>query len=308
MDESSNIFNDIEKYKCAPNKIYSDGSCFPYESLLIIAKEYNSIFKNTPINLNLSKKDLVIALINSIKECGNNQMCWLNIKWIKQLKNNDINNNTFRPKGPQGQFTWLNTTDIDSVIEQYTNHYNDFYFFGAVPVDFSELRGLPIYNIDFDKLIQNNIFKIGLVINFDNHRQTGSHWVAVFADLKLCKIYYFDSYGKPPRDKRITNFIKKITLWCHQIHTKKEKYIEELDTDTPFMKHNYKNKYERKFDIRYNSTKHQNEGSECGVYSINFILRLLKGETFEQICNNITSDREVNKCRNKYFRNTPLNW
>ena len=40
--------------------------------------------------------------------------------------------------------------------------------------------------------------------------------------------------------------------------------------------------------IKFNQTRHQFKNSECGVYSINFILRLLKGETFEFICDNIT--------------------
>jgi Ulp1 family protease len=56
-----------------------------------------------------------------------------------------------------------------------------------------------------------------------------------------------------------------------------------------------------KSDIQHNKIRHQQKGSECGVYSINFILRLLKGETFDEITNNITLDEEVNKCRKVYF-------
>ena len=37
-------------------------------------------------------------------------------------------------------------------------------------------------------------------------------------------------------------------------------------------------------------------------YSMNFILRLLKGESFEQITNNITTDSEINRCRSVYFQ------
>ena len=57
------------------------------------------------------------------------------------------------------------------------------------------------------------------------------------------------------------------------------------------------------FDINYNNIRHQFGGSECGVYSINFILRLLKGEEFNGIIKNITLDDEVNKCRKVYFQN-----
>ena len=45
-----------------------------------------------------------------------------------------------------------------------------------------------------------------------------------------------------------------------------------------------------KFDIRYNNVQHQFKNSECGVYSINFVIRLAQGETFNDIVNNITKD------------------
>ena len=55
-------------------------------------------------------------------------------------------------------------------------------------------------------------------------------------------------------------------------------------------------------DINYNKVRHQYKYSECGVYSINFILRLLKGESFDNICSNITTDAQINECRKTYFR------
>ena len=57
------------------------------------------------------------------------------------------------------------------------------------------------------------------------------------------------------------------------------------------------------FDIRYNNIQHQFENSECGVYSINFIVRLLQGEKFNDIINNVTTDGKMNQFRKEYFRN-----
>lgn len=57
------------------------------------------------------------------------------------------------------------------------------------------------------------------------------------------------------------------------------------------------------FDIRYNNIQHQIENTECGVYSINFIVRLVGGETFDEITKNITRDDFMNGCRKTYFRN-----
>jgi hypothetical protein len=62
----------------------------------------------------------------------------------------------------------------------------------------------------------------------------------------------------------------------------------------------------KKFDIRYNTIQHQLNNSECGVYSMNFVIRLALGETFDEITTNITKDPEMNNCRSIYFRNINL--
>jgi len=305
---SKDIFlPDNEQLKCAPSKIYSEGSCFTIGSLKKIAQAYNSYIgaeSNKLIDTNLDKSDLVRALTNRITNCGTDQLCWLDVDWIKKIKDSDIHRNTFRPKGPQGRFKWLSTTNINDIMKQYENKYSDFKFLGAVPYDFEDLSQLNIGNLDFDELTTRTK-KIGLVINLDEHWKKGSHWVGLFADLERGKIYYFDSYGIKPK-KRISQFVKKIALWCYNRHhlnlQKGGNESEEIhDTESEFMRSN-KNKYEKIMDIQYNQTRHQFKNSECGVYSVNFILRLLKGETFNQICHNVTTDDQINECRKVYFR------
>ena len=61
-------------------------------------------------------------------------------------------------------------------------------------------------------------------------------------------------------------------------------------------------KNQNDFDIRINKIQHQEGDSECGVYSMNFIIRLLRGETFDEITNNITKDKNMMECRKSYFR------
>jgi len=56
------------------------------------------------------------------------------------------------------------------------------------------------------------------------------------------------------------------------------------------------------FDVKYNNIQHQQKDSECGVYSMNFIIRAAKGEPFDSITKNITLDDEINECRKVYFR------
>ena len=44
------------------------------------------------------------------------------------------------------------------------------------------------------------------VINYDEHDESGSHWIAVFKD-KKGNTEFFDSAGHPPIDERLSNFI-----------------------------------------------------------------------------------------------------
>jgi len=309
MSSNDNFNPDKKEYtKCAPSKTYTDGSCFTVKSLKKIVESHNRFVgddSNKLIKISDSKEELVKQLTDKITECGEDQLCWLNIDWIKQIKDYDIHNNTFRPKGPQGRFKWLSTTNINDIVGQYEQKYPEFKFLGAVPIDFEDLEFLGIGDLNFDELYKSGKKKIGIVINLDEHWKKGSHWVGMFADLENNKIFYFDSYGIKPRIK-ITEFVKKIALWCYKrnilnIQYGSSKDKELSDTESNFMRLK-QNKYEEKMNISYNKNRHQFKNSECGVYSVNFILRLLKGETFDYICNNITSDDKVNECRKTYFR------
>jgi hypothetical protein len=240
------------------------------------------------------------------KSCSN-QTCWLRTDVVKKIKNDDIHDNTFRPTGPSIGYDWLSTTNINDVVNQYEELHKDFVFLGALPNDFQELPILGLNDIDFDDFIKDGKTKIGLVINLDTHDKTGSHWVALYTDLMEKQLYYFDSLGNKP-GFRIRKFNNKILDYMY-----KKKYNKNLEIGKIIKgirhKKNKSSKYTtllndklNDFDIRYNSIQHQKENSECGVYSINFIIRSVKGETFDEITQNITTDNEINECRKKYFR------
>lgn len=290
------IINDKEIKKCAPSKKYEEGSCFTFEALIKIAKEYNKYNKDKIILDDIkSKKELLTILKNKISNCGDNQLCWFKEKLFYNIDDDDILYNTFRPNGPIEKTKWLNTTNINKILYQYEYKYKDFIFLGAVPIDFEKINIHDIANINFDELIKNNKSKIGLVINLDEHWQSGSHWVAVYADIKNNQIYFFDSYATKPK-KRIAKFMLKIALWCY--------YRNILnDTNNNYNIKNFFNyvKINDTIDIRYNNIRHQYKNSECGVYSVNFILRLLKGDSFDTIIKEKTNDDNINTCRNVYF-------
>lgn len=286
--DSKDIIKDKKDENCAPNINFEDGSCIPLNLLLEMAYAYNKSFKNDKIKLhkNISsmetlnpkkyKRYLLKEFSNKLKQCDN-QRCWIKQGFLKNANKKAfeiLKTGIYRPKGPKGQFTWLNTININEVMEQYQKKYSDFKFLGAVPVDFDDLLPLGIADLDYEKLKKEGKTKLGIIFNLDEHYKPGSHWVASYVDLSDNKVYYFDSYGLPP-EQRIRKFLRRCNKACGGNEDDK--------------------------DIKHNKIRHQQEGSECGVYSINFILRLLKGSSFEDITNNITSDKNVNKCRKVYF-------
>ena len=235
--------------KCAPSKKFTDGSCFTFDNLKTIADEYNKKHSDK-INLNNMKKkrELLKELTPRFqKKFGcDEQTCWLKSKVIKEMNNPDIKHNTFRPLGPQKQYEWLSTRDIESVMEQYQYKHKDFKFLGAMPSDFDEL---PIYgttDLQFNELEQYTP-KIGGVINLDTHDQSGSHWVGFFANLKTNTIYYFDSVGKKPQ-RRLNMFIRRLLT-----------YMYNKKHNTRFNVEQFMKKYHTsdEFDVRYNKIQHQ---------------------------------------------------
>jgi len=305
----NNIINNTTKEKinsntkCAPSKKYTDGSCFTKDSLQKIADSFNKRNNNNKIPTSLPKDKLVKELETKLSDKCSDQTCWLRLDIIKALEDEDIETNTFRPKGPSKKYEWLNTTHINEVIEQYQKVHNDFLFLGAVPYDFDELSILGIYDLKFDELEKQGKTKLGIVINLDEHNQDGSHWVALFTDLNKNQIYFFDSVGRKPR-KKIRKFINRLVKYLYTKKYKQKLPINDLINKNTKITNKYlKNLLEGDFDIRFNHIQHQFENSECGVYSINFIIRLVSGETFDSIINNIIKDEEMNSYRKIYFRN-----
>jgi hypothetical protein len=52
----------------------------------------------------------------------------------------------------------------------------------------------------------------------------------------------------------------------------------------------------------YNKKRHQYGGSECGMYSMNFLIESLKGKTLMDIEKKSITDRDVNLLRNYLYR------
>jgi hypothetical protein len=275
--------------KCAPGKDFKEGSCFTIEQLKKMSLKINSLEKKEIIKISDTKKPMLkqLNIYFSNKYKCPDQKCWIATDIINDLNDIEIKQLTFRPNGPSKGYEWLSTSDINKVLKQYETIYPEFISYGAVPSDFEHIgmgRGeikdennrIPLMRerYRFENLNKIKKSKFGLVVNLDTSGKPGSHWVALFVDLSKGDIFFSDSVGYPP-NKYIKAYMNRIAEFL------KKRGLEP--------------------NIKINKTKHQNKDSECGVYSINFILRLLKGESFEEISGNKLDDDLVNLCRDIYF-------
>lgn len=246
-------------------------SCFSYQSLAAIARHYNSANPNDKIRMSRKRDELWRAIREKTTECDD-ERCWLRADWVPGSTRKKLVED-FKPPLPLGKYTWLNTDDIDRVLHQYESVFPEFAYMGAHPIDFQKLykRFNPL---DVRKLRKAGKSKVGMVLNLDESHEPGSHWVALFLDLKRRSFEYYDSYGeRAPREVKA--------------------FYEQLA------------KLDGSKDIRWsykeNTKEHQQANSECGVYSIHFIVRRLSGTSFRQAVNDIIRDEQMNRMRLEYF-------
>lgn len=266
--------------KCAPGKKFKDGVCFSLNNLCAMARAYNKSKDTNKITLKQMnnkheyKKYLLHELNDRLKDICDDYLCWLKQDFINEMENEekfDLLHRTHRPTGPQGRFTWLDTVNLDQVMKQYELLYPDYKYLGTVPQDFDDLdEKHKLSSVDYNKLMERGKTKYGVIFNLDFHHQAGSHWVALYADMTKGNVVFFDSYGEEPT-ARITKLMDTLKNVCNG-----------------------------KSD--YNKFRHQYKNSECGVYSINFIARMLAGQSLEKISQTRISDDDVNACRQVYFR------
>ena len=191
----------------------------------------------------------------------------------------------FRPQMPEGWKSdpdmWLNSDDIARVMRQYEQAFPEFRFLGVVPIDFT---APDPYVEGAEKKCMNEQFChvnlaeekakgrriLGAVFNLDPHYKGGSHWVALAIDLKQECVNYFDSYGMPP-PKQVAHFMR---------------YLTTQDSN---------------LKLKSNGRRFQYSDTECGMYSLYFLIRMIAGENFRKFCRNPIADKYMLKFRKVLF-------
>lgn len=162
---------------------------------------------------------------------------------------------------------WLNSDDIINVMKQYEVSNPEFKFLGPYPIDFASedttnkghcMIG-EMCSLDLDGIDLKGKTKIGIIYNLDPHDKAGSHWVANYINIPKKQCYYFDSYGlKPPKE----------------IYT----FMQWLGLQEPCI------------NLGWNGRRFQYLNSECGMYCMYFIDRMIAGESFLRFCRRAPPD------------------
>jgi hypothetical protein len=275
-------------------------SCMTGSVLLRIRDEYNRDQTDPMRRIKTANyKKLWLELYHRLSECGD-ESCWLKRIDDTQLRK-QIEDEIFAPKHPEewqkNPNEWLSNFDIMKVLRQYERKYPNFKLLGPTTIDFdSRPRAMggncvsnEICHVSLKDLRRKRKTKIAIVFNLDEHTGRGTHWMSAFIDLDDQFIYYFDSAANPVPD---------------QIHKLVDRLIQQGESLKP-----------RPLHLKYYTNvpkTHQNSSSECGMYSLFFIITMLTGETefdksltlqekLDLFTNVKIPDKYVEKYRERYF-------
>jgi len=259
----------LKKMNCSPavkGKTMNKITCFTKEVLYQIRDSFNKHHPNKKI-ISKDPKKVWIELKSSIQNCDKED-CWL-----KEIENYNlrkkIDDFVFAPDQPPEWKTnkneWLSNYDILNVLQQYEKTYSDFHFIGPTPIDFD--TRIPEENtcvweelckFSLKQQIDKGFYKIGIIFNLDKHDESGSHWVSLFIDVNDCILFYFDSAGESCPEE-IKRFVERVIKQGNQMKIPFEFYENH-------------------------PTVHQMGNTECGMYSLFFIITMLTSECNEKLC------------------------
>jgi hypothetical protein len=215
------------------------------------------------------------------------ERCWIEKSSMSPDEKTKLMKSYFRPSMPdswnEDPDEWLDSLNLIDVMKQYEEVYPTFKFFGANPIDFSAPNPYKKDALEKKECLEDSICKLrlntltkegkthlGFIYNLDPSNKGGSHWIASFTDIPGHKSYYFDSYGfKPP--PQIARFLRSLTL------------------QDPTMK------------LQYNARRFQYGDTECGVYCLYFLIRMLEGDNFRKFCKRAPRDSDMMELRRWLF-------
>jgi hypothetical protein len=271
---------------CSPKLKQKSFSCYSDEAIYQFRDLWNERHPDQKI-VTTDTKEIWTRLKEYYAHVCNKESCWIrqmakNTKLEKELLE------FFSPEAPKSwkknPNEWLSSIDIIQVMNQYEKKYSCFDFLGPSPINYNsrKLQGECVWNelckFSLTKHMQRGHKKIGVIFNLDPDYKGGSHWVSLFINVKQKTIFFFDSTGDPIPDQ-IRKFVDMVI-----------KQGTELSVPIHFA-----------FDQNY-PVEHQYGNTECGMYSIFFIIHMLEDKiNGHYLKTHILKDKYMEKLRKVYF-------
>jgi len=250
----------LKKVNCSPiilGKKAAEHTCYTIDILKRIRNEYNKDHPENQITTD-DPHEIWTQLSERLTHCDAED-CWLDEIDDNTLRK-QIDNYIFAPDSPpewnSNPNEWLTNYDILDVLDQYEIAYPKFLFLGPSPIDFdTKINGTcverTLCHFSVKKCLENGKTKIGIIFNTDPHDKGGSHWISMFIDLEDSFIFYFDSAGDKIPD---------------EVAALRDRIMKQAKEES--LKLKYYDNYNR---------QHQKGNTECGMYSLFFIITMLTG-------------------------------
>ena len=267
-----------QRMNCSPvvDDLKIKDSCYTPKILITIRDAYNKDHPSAEDHIAESDPEKLWAILNARFVQCKKEDCWLNQIKDAQLRKR-IDRYIFAPDKPyewrKNPNEWLSNYDIMNVLEQYEEKYKHFEFIGPTPIDFDKVQSgnTCVYNdlcrFKLSEQIAAGKTKIAIVFNLSPHTSSGSHWVSMFIDTKERVIFFFDSAGdKIP--KEVKALVDRIQAELQSPHLGAKSESPHLGAKG------------RPYTFYENHPhEHQFGNTECGVYSLFFIITMLTGRT-----------------------------
>jgi len=285
---SSGATAHLKKVNCSPKdkKDIKDFTCYMDESLYKLKSLWNARHPDVLIKTN-DTREIHTLLSKYLSNVCKKESCWIKQTSGLGKASSDLTD-SFAPESPsdwkKNPKEWLTSVDITKVMKQYEKAYKCFDFIGPSPIDFDtrlmygECVWDELCNFNIEDQIKRGKTKIGIIFNTDPHYKSGEHWLSMFINIEKRTISFFDSVGNKIPDK-IFKLVERITK-------------QGMSMNPPM-----------KFEFDQNHpVEHQYGTTECGIYSIFFIVHMLEDKiTEEYLKHHILKDEYITKFRKIYF-------
>ena len=279
-------------------------TCYTKDILFKLRNRWNQRHSDAKITTNQPHEIWKQLKINMENVCDE-EKCWINQNFVDKTTKKEIKEIAFVPEAPKewklNPNTWLNSLDITKVMKQYEKRYKCFRFIGPSPIDFDsrymdtdQCVWEELCKFSLDKYIDKGVNKIGMIFNLDKHTQPGSHWVSLFIKWNKNAAKKHAAGGGDGGNRHDDNFIFYFNSTGASIPPELDKLCKRIMDQG--KQHNIV------FHFDQNKKEHQKENTECGMYSLFFIITMLKDQAnINYFKHDNIPDKEMEKFRKVYF-------